>query len=293
MTAQRLLLTLAIELVIGFFAAREAGFGPLLAILLAIAFVFVLDSLLILFSFVVSWPRRSEAIAARQPGAAELGVMIVAECLAYFALFAVIQPFEALFTSRRKARPSQMPVLLVPGYVCNRGLWWWLARRLRKSGIVAEPVNLEPPLASIESLADQLHNKIEERLKDSRSEKLVLVTHSMGGLAARAYLKRHGTQRVSKLITLACPHHGTRLARLGFGQNAHEMERGSHWLAELAQTGFGGVQAVNLWSVHDNFIAPQVSSRIAGAREFVFPKLGHLSFAFSRRVAQILARELA
>jgi triacylglycerol lipase len=292
MTAQRLLISLAVELLIGFLAARIAGASAALAIPLAVIFVFVLDSLLILLSFAISWPRRSESIPARQPDLAELVTMIAEECAAYFALFAVIQPFETLFVRKPKPKAGQTPVLLVPGYLCNRGIWWWLARRLAEKGIVAEPVNLEPPFASIGDLADRLHEEIGARLQGSGSEKLVLVTHSMGGLAARAYLQRHGGDRVSKLITLACPHHGTRVARLGFGPNAREMEPGSEWLSQLPQT-VNGVPAVNLWSVHDNFLAPQKSGRLEGAREYIFPKLGHLSFAFSRRVSEILARELA
>ena len=59
------------------------------------------------------------------------------------------------------------------------------------------------------TLAAQLDREIEDFLQGAASGKLVLVTHSMGGLAARAYLKRHGSARVAKLITLACPHHGT------------------------------------------------------------------------------------
>ena len=109
-------------------------------------------------------------------------------------------------------------------------------RKLRWHGIRVGAVSLEPPFASIDALAAQLDREIEDFLQaGATSGKLVLVTHSMGGLAARAYLKRHGAARVAKLITLACPHHGTRLAYLGLGHNAREMRPGSAWLCTLAE----------------------------------------------------------
>ena len=184
-------------------------------------------------------------------------------------------------------------VLFVHGYVCNRGLWWWLMRRLRWHGIRAWAVSLEPPFASIDTLAAQLHRDIEDCLRDNATGRLVLVTHSMGGLTARAYLKQHGTARVAKLITLACPHHGTRLAYFGPGRNAREMQPGSAWLAALAEGEAIPVPFVNVWSAHDNFVAPQTSSRIEGCQEIAEMGLGHLSFAFSSRVERLLLQELA
>lgn len=64
---------------------------------------------------------------------------------------------------------------------------------------------------------------------------LLLVGHSMGGLVARAYLRRYGELRVARLITLGTPHRGSLLAHLGIGRNARQMEPGSVWLRELAK----------------------------------------------------------
>ncbi len=282
MLAATLRWKLAIELIGVFIAARLFGAGIAGAALLAIVTLFALHAAMIFVTFAIARPR------------ARLGV-IAAECAAYFALFTIIQPFDRLFLGAAGQSPllgNMPPVLLVHGYACNRGLWWWLMRRLRWHGIRAEAVSLEPPLASIDALTAQLHRGIEDFLADSASEKLILVTHSMGGLAARAYLKQHGSARVAKLITLACPHHGTRIARLGLGRNAREMQPGSAWLGALAEGESTLVPFVNVWSADDNFVAPQTSSRIDGSQEITLAGLGHLSFAFSGRVLKILLREL-
>jgi triacylglycerol esterase/lipase EstA (alpha/beta hydrolase family) len=251
---------------------------------LSAVILFALDAALILVTFAIARPW------------APLRTM-AAECAACFALFAAIQPFDRLFMTAAGQSPlleGKPPVLLVHGYACNRGLWWWLMRKLRWHGIRVGAVSLEPPFAGIDALAAQLDREIEDFLQArAASGKLVLVTHSMGGLAARAYLKRHGVARVAKLITLACPHHGTRLAYFGPGHNAREMRAGSAWLCALAEGEAIPAPFINVWSAHDNFVAPQASSRMEGCEEIVLENLGHLSFAFSPRVLKILLREVA
>ncbi len=284
---------IAIELIGVFVVARVLGAGIGYAAALSAAVLFALHAALILATFAIARPR---GCAGRGTGFAAWCRIIAAECLAYFALFAVIQPFDRLFVrSAKQERPpaSKTPVLFVHGYLCNRGLWWRTTARLRAQGIYSRALSLEPPLASINALAGQLNLDIEAYLKSSASEKLILVTHSMGGLVARAYLKRHGSARVAKLITLACPHHGTRIAYRGLGRNAREMEPGSPWLGALPGSETIAIPFVNVWSTHDNFVAPQISSRLEGAQEIVLSGLGHLSFVFSERVLKILLEELS
>ena len=283
MVAAALRWKLAIELISIFIVARLLGADIAWAAALSIVILLALHATLILLTFAIAWPR------------APLGT-IAAECAAYFALFALIQPFHRLFMTAAGQSPlleNKPRVLFVHGYLCNRGLWWWLMRRLRWHGIRAQAVSLEPPFASIDTLAAQLHRDIEDYLRDSADGRLVLVTHSMGGLVARAYLKQYGAARVAKLITLACPHHGSRLVYLGPGRNAREMQPGSTWLAALAEAETIPVPFVNVWSAHDNFVAPQTSSHIEGCQEVMEVGLGHLSFAFSTRVEKLLLRELA
>jgi triacylglycerol lipase len=218
--------------------------------------------------------------------------MIVREWLSFFALFGVIQPFgDTLFSVKRaRARAGAPLVIFVHGYRCNSALWLPMIGRVRRAGFSAEAIDLEPALDSIDSFADQLHGFIEAAIQASGAAKVRIVTHSMGGLVARAYLKQYGAGRVDKVITLACGHHGTTLARLGLGKNARQMEPGSAWLAALPEP--APVPVVSIWAAQDNFIAPQTSSRLAGACDVMLSGIGHLTFMFSDRVADLVVEEL-
>ncbi len=57
---------------------------------------------------------------------------------------------------------------------------------------------------SLIDLADHLHREIQQ-LGASRVD---LLCHSHGGLIARAYMQRHGHQKVARLITMGTPHTG-------------------------------------------------------------------------------------
>ena len=88
-----------------------------------------------------------------------------------------------------------------------------------------------PPLASIELFADQLAAKIAGIRAATGAAQVVIVTHSMGGLVARAYLRRYGGAHVRRLVTLGTPHHGSRHAWMMFGTPLAQMRPGSAFLA--------------------------------------------------------------
>lgn len=220
----------------------------------------------------------------------------VDEWLAYLLLYVVIQPFEHWWMGSDalgRTAPGRLPVLLVHGYLCNRGLWWRLRRRLRAQQFPVATINLLPPLADIDSFAEQLHERIEALLAETGADRVALVGHSMGGLVSRAYLLRHGPNRVAKLITLASPHQGTRVAHFGLGPNARQMEPDSPWIRGLASREPRSLPAVNVWSTADEIVVPPHRGQWAAAQEKVIPALGHFAIVFSPMVAELVGRELA
>ncbi len=232
--------------------------------------------------------------AAAQPGAARAWRCALAETLALFAAFAVIQPFERWWMGAEAVgplAPGRIPILLVHGYLCNRGLWWWLRRRLRARRHVVATINLEPPLAGVDRLAAQLGERIQALLAETGAERVLLVTHSMGALVSRAYLRRHGAAHVAGLMTLAAPHHGTRIARLGLGRNAREMAPNSEWLRSL-NADPPPIPIANLWSLDDEIIDPPEASRLGDGREVVLKGVGHMAIVFSPTVLACVEAEL-
>jgi triacylglycerol esterase/lipase EstA (alpha/beta hydrolase family) len=156
-------------------------------------------------------------------------------------------------------------------------------------------VTLEPVYASIDVLAEVLAVRIDELRAATGMPQIVLVTHSMGGLVARAYLRDQGAAKIARLVTLGAPHHGSVHAHLGAGLNGRQMEPGSEWLAALARSEAPGpsVPFTSIFSVHDNFVAPQTSSVHPAARNVPVAGIGHVSLAFSDEVIELVAAELA
>jgi triacylglycerol esterase/lipase EstA (alpha/beta hydrolase family) len=191
--------------------------------------------------------------------------------------------------------PVAAPVLLVHGVGCNAGVWLSFMRRLVARG-AAPPYTLTygPPLASIETFADQLAARVESVLAATDAAKVTLVCHSMGGLVARAYMRRFGAARVRAAVTIGTPHRGSVLAGIFPGACLAEMAPGSEWLQRLAtEPPPAGVRCVALWSWHDSMVLPQKNSRWEGAEEFEFIGVAHNALLADAGVDACVDRLLA
>ena len=245
----------------------------------------------------------SRAYAAPPPADCRIGVLrgvalYVREVAAFFALFSVVMPFERFFMAPDRIGRSEggrLPVLLIHGYQCNRGFWVELRGRLARAGWQAATLSLNPVFNDIDGYVDLVARRIDEVCAAAGTEKIILVGHSMGGLVSRAYLRRHGSGKVAKLVTLGSPHRGSRLAVLGLGENARQMVPGSAWLAALDAPGAVPLPAatVSVYSCQDNYVMPQDSSLLDGARIVPLAGIGHLEMAFSTEIARLLLAELA
>ncbi|WP_171092172.1 alpha/beta fold hydrolase [Usitatibacter rugosus] len=189
-------------------------------------------------------------------------------------------PFESVLV--RADPPSggpHVPVLTVHGYLSNRGLMRPVVDAMDRAGAEVHTFNFRGLFGSIEPLVDQLEAEVQRLLAASGHPQVVLVCHSMGGLVTRAWLARHGAQRVARLVTIASPHHGTAIAKLGLGANARQMRQGSDFLRvlEAAEGGRGpACPTTSIYSVHDNLVAPQETSRLPQATNIALHGWGHV-----------------
>jgi len=190
--------------------------------------------------------------------------------------------------------PAPLPVLLLHGVLCNAGVWLGLSRHLAAQGLgPVYTLSYGPPLASIEVFADQLAAKVDAILRATDAAGVAIVGHSMGGLVARAYLRRHGASKVRLLVTLGTPHHGSVHAWLFPGACLAQLRPGNPWLAALNAAALPGCRVVSLWSRHDSMVAPQASSQLPGAEEVVITGVGHNALLADPAVFAAVARELA
>lgn len=241
----------------------------------------------------------SDAVPERfRIGPARALRMVLEEYAGLIMLFSVIQPFEAFWLGpdRLGKAAGRPPLLLIHGYQCNRGFWFRLRPCLEAAGWTVATHNLGPAWADIDSYADGIERRIDEVLAATGAQQVIPVGHSMGGLVLRAYLRRHGRQKVARIITLGSPHQGTRLAPLGLGRNARQMRIDSSWLAALAQPGVVPLPSgsVSIFSCHDNYVFPQYAcSTLEGAANVAIACVSHLGMAFSPLVAGKLLDALA
>lgn len=213
--------------------------------------------------------------------------MIVGEYLAFILTFVLVIPFERLWMPADRLRPCRMPILLVHGYGCSRGVWWKLRRDLEAAGHTVASISLIPPYTSVGKLVPQLKARIDQVCATCEAQQVILVAHSMGGLVCRSYLSRHGIAQTSRLITIASPHQGSELARIGLGQNAREMEPGSLWLRDLAAEPVI-IPFTSIRTPHDNYVMPQDYQRLAGAEDIELPAIGHLAVLYSSNTSKVI-----
>jgi triacylglycerol lipase len=187
------------------------------------------------------------------------------------------------FASRR--HPDHLPagasgrgVLLVHGFVCNRGFWNRWMPRLQAAGVPFMAVDLEPVFGSIDLYAERLEPAV-RRLEQLTGLPPVIVCHSMGGLAARAWMARHGgAARVHRVVTIGSPHHGTWTARYGTTANAREMRSDSVLLRSLAQSeaAHGYDRFTCFYSHCDNIVYPASTATLPGADNRHVPGVAHV-----------------
>ena len=178
------------------------------------------------------------------------------------------QPFRSKAEADHlPARASRRGVVLVHGFFCNRGLWNPWMKRLRAEGIPFVAINLEPPFGSIDDYVSALDSAV-RTVERATQLAPVLVAHSMGGLAIRAWLARcSGSERFHHIVTIGTPHRGTRMARVGQTRNGLEMRVGSPWLAALASTENQTLRErfTCFWGRCDNIVFPTASATLPGS----------------------------
>jgi len=203
----------------------------------------------------------------------------------WFQLFPLARPFHIHF-----AGDSYPPVLLLHGYGANSGFWKPLSKQLSQAGISHAAIDLEPVLGSIDDYAERIETSVQQLCRNNGAETMVIVGHSMGGLAARAWLRRYGTARLESIITLGTPHFGSTLAGYGMGKNARQMlppvsgtTTENHWMTALANSESSAVRArmKSIYSRHDNIISPQQSAQLPGAANMGVDLVGHVALGFT------------
>lgn len=224
---------------------------------------------------------------------AEAGAMLVVFCWR--------QPF------RSASCPDWLPatptgrrgVVLVHGFLCNRGVWLpWMAP-LRAGGHAFVAVNLEPVFGPIDGYVAQIEAAV-RRVTEATGQPPLLIGHSMGGLAARAWLRAaaqtdaQADARIHGAITLGTPHAGTWWGRYSRAPNGQQMRLHSDWLAQLQRQEPPQRAALfTCWySNCDNIVFPASTAALPGAHHRLIGGVGHMQMASHPQVMQACLQAL-
>jgi triacylglycerol lipase len=223
--------------------------------------------------------------AADRPTAHQMLRAWWGEVLSASAVFFWRQPFRSTAQANNDGHAEALKragVVLVHGFMCNRGFWNPWMKELRAKGVPFVAVNLEPAFGSIDHYPDVIEAAV-VRLASVTGMPVVLVGHSMGGLAIRAWRARFAEQaRLRRIITIGSPHRGTWLARWSYAANGRQMRLASPWLTQLAASEPPSHSAVFtcFFGRCDNVVYPATSATLPGADNRHVQATAHVELAF-------------
>jgi pimeloyl-ACP methyl ester carboxylesterase len=234
------------------------------------------------------------AVGEHQEGRRPSGLAVLRAWLTEAWYAALVFGWRQPFAWRRV--PDHVPaaatgvrgVVLIHGFACNRGFWNPWMRSLRARGVPYIAVNLEPVFGSIDDYAAIIDGAV-RRLAAATGRPPLVVGHSMGGLAARAWLRAcDGASRAHHVVTIGTPHAGTWLARFSRMKNARQMRQRSGWIEALAPHTQGIAPGFfTCWySDCDNVVFPTLTATLPGADNRFVPGAAHVDLAFHPEVVR-------
>lgn len=181
--------------------------------------------------------------------------------------------------SPASAAPAKDPVVIVPGFTTGPIIdtaYIPLASRLRSAGY--DVTMLTYPdfgFGDIRDNSQRLANTVAAVRARTGAAKVDIVSHSMGGLVSRYYVKSlGGSATVDRLIMLGSPNYGTAIANIAafltLGscvgiESCHQMAAGSSFLSSLnaGDDTIGSVRYTSIATTLDIVSTPYTTSWLA------------------------------
>lgn len=203
--------------------------------------------------------------------AALLALLSVAACSD--SAYSLLGPTSADYARGGKPKPPPIthnPILFVHGWNASSSTWSTMVSRFKADGWTnAELVNWSYNFRqSNATTAAQIGQKVDSMLRVTGATKVDIVTHSMGALSARYYVRNlSGDGKVDALVTLGGANHGTATANFCFDTSCFEMRPNSTFVNALNADDetWGTPRYATWWSDCDEVISPHSSALLAGA----------------------------
>jgi triacylglycerol lipase len=171
-----------------------------------------------------------------------------------------------------------------------------LERRLRAAGwprLIA--IDYRSVAGDIDVAARILGDVVATHRRASGSTRVLLVAHGIGGLVCRVYLRAAAARAaVTKLVTLATAHQGSKLFALSLDPMLAALRDGSMLLGDLAadRPTLPGLDVIAIAASFDPFVVPATRAHLPGASNIVVEGVGHFGMLWSARVFALVEENL-
>jgi triacylglycerol lipase len=171
--------------------------------------------------------------------------------------------------ARRVPRPPKPIILFVHGWNANASTWNTMIGRFKRDGwqaseLVAFSYNYTVSNATTAGIIAQ---KVDSLRSANSVAQVAIVTHSMGALSARYYVRNLGGDgKVAALVSLGGTNHGTTTAQFCFQTSCQEMWPNSSFTTNLNadDESWGTPRYATWWSPCDEVINPDASAQLSG-----------------------------
>lgn len=172
------------------------------------------------------------------------------------------------------------PVILVHGWSGDSWNWAYFQDHLAQDGFTDVRAWDYDHTQDNVVTARELSAYVDRVLAETGAATVDLVTHSMGGLGSRYYLRNlGGADKVDDWVSIGGPNHGTNTAYGCFDRSCVDMRPGSAFLTALnaGDETPGPVDYTTFWSPCDEVINPDRSVTLEGATNHQTACVGHVS----------------
>jgi triacylglycerol lipase len=195
----------------------------------------------------------------------------------------------ALLVGFTAVAQAHSPILFVHGWKETGSIWNTMIERFEKEGWTkAQLTNWTYNTSqSNVTTAKEVSTKVTEILKSTGATKVNLISHSMGGLSTRYYVKNLGGEsKVEDWVSLGGPNHGTETANFCSEASCIEMRVKSTFLNELnaGDETPGAVKYATWWSPCDEIINPHSSVSLTGATNTETECISHAALTTNEKV---------
>jgi triacylglycerol lipase len=214
------------------------------------------------------------------------------------ALQGLLYPFGVKDRELEAVGPGRArPVILIHGWGANRSCLYPLGWYLRSKGFDRVFGFNFVSVPSIEELAEQLKDFVEEIRKccDSGRQTVDLVAHSLGGLAARIYLQElGGAMHVDRCITIATPHYGTYSSYWTPTALGRQMRPESEFMSRLNNPDkrAPGVRFTSLWAGLDLMVLPRENAIYREGEDIPIHGIGHAGILLHHKTMRQVSERL-